>query len=411
MTHPHGRFLRRAGVLALVALSLTACDDNGLGSDREILLGGVFSLTGNWATLGVTSQAAMELAVQDVNAFVGGDGPRFRASIEDSRLEPETALEALETLRERGARIVIGPQSSAEAAAMKGFADENDLLLVSQSSTAGSLAIAGDNLLRLTPADSLEGVASAALMRADSIRAVVPVWLNDAGNGGLHLATRAAFAARGGTVAAGVSYAPGTTDFAATVAALRAQVQQAVAAHGEDRVAVYLSGFDEVVGLITLAAADPVLVSVRWYGSDGVANSGALQASATTVEFAERVGYPCPIFGMDDAAVGRAGPVIQRIRARAGQEPDAFALAVYDAVWIAAQAYLAGDDDPDVAALRARFVTAAESHFGTTGWTALNAAGDRAAADFDFFALRRVDGTARWVRVARFDTPTGTLSR
>lgn len=408
--------LRRAGAVLLASLglgALSACDGEGLGtgSDREILLGGVFSLTGNWSSLGLTSQAAMELAVQDVNAFVGGDGPRFRASIEDSRLEAPRALEAVRTLHGRGARLVIGPQASSEVAAVKSFVDENGVLLVSQSSTAGSLAIAGDNVFRLTPADSLEGVAVAAIMRADSIRAVVPVWLNDAGNGGLQTATRAAFTARGGTVSAGVSYAASTTNFSATIAALRTQVEQAIATHGAGRVSVYLAGFDEVVGLITLAAADSALVSVRWYGSDGVANSGALLASPATVAFSERVGYPNPLFGLDDAAQGRAAPVIQRIRARTGIEPDAFALAVYDAVWIAAQAYLAGDDRPDVAALRARFATAADGHFGTTGWTSLNAAGDRAVADFDFWALRRVDGSPRWVRVARFDTSSGTLSR
>jgi branched-chain amino acid transport system substrate-binding protein len=416
MLELYARHFRTAAALVLSALilaSAAACDDDGVGADDgEVLIGGVFSLTGNWSSLGVASQAALELAVQDVNAYVAGDGPRFRASIEDSKLEPQTALEKLRALREDGARLVIGPQSSAEAAAMKSYADENGVLLVSQSSTAGSLAIPGDNLFRLTPADSLEGVASAALMRADSIRAMVPVYLNDAGNAGLATGTRNAFTARGGTASTGVSYPAGTTSFAATVAAVKAQVQQAIATHGASRVGVYLSGFDEVVGLIALAGADSTLVSVRWYGSDGVANSGALQANAQTVQFAERVGYPAALFGLDDAAVGRSAPIAQRIRARTGAEPDAFALAVYDAAWIGALAYLAGNDvRPDAATLKARYQTVAASYFGTTGWTALNAAGDRATADFDFFALRHVAGVAQWVRVARYDTGSGTLTR
>ena len=57
------------------------------------------------------------------------------------------------------------------------------------------------------------------------------------------------------------------------------------------------------------------------------------------------------------------------------------------------------------------FTTAAASHFGTTGWTALNAAGDRANADFDFWSMRRVDGTAKWVRTARYDSGTGMITR
>jgi branched-chain amino acid transport system substrate-binding protein len=409
---PSTRPFRALGLAALAACALAACNDDISGSKKEIALGGVFSLTGNWSTLGVASQAAMELAVQDVNAYVAGDGPRFRAAVEDSRLEPATALAKLAELHDRGVRVVIGPQSSAEAAAMKSYADENGVLLVSQSSTAGSLAIPGDNLFRLTPADSLEGVASAALMRADSIRVVVPINRTDAGNAGLASGTRAGFVARGGTVTTGVTYGTTTTDFAGTIAALRTQVQQAIAAQGAEHVAVYLAGFDEVVGLFALAGADSTLVSVRWYGTDGVAQSGALLASAQTVQFSERVGFPTALFGLDAAAESRYTPIAARIRARTGADPDAFALAVYDATWIAALAYLGGEDsDPDVAALKARYQTIAGSHFGVTGWTALNAAGDRATANFDFWALRRPGGVAQWVRVARYDTGTGTLSR
>ncbi len=112
---------------------------------------------------------------------------------------------ALSALRAAGVQVVIGPQSSAELAAIKPYG-ANPLIVVSQSSTAGSLAIAGDRVFCLTAADSLEGVATAALMWDDGIRAVVPVWRGDAGNQGLHTATRAAFVARGGTGSAGVGY-------------------------------------------------------------------------------------------------------------------------------------------------------------------------------------------------------------
>ena len=58
---------------------------------------------------------------------------------------------------------------------MKPYVDANPLLVASQSSTAGTLAVKDDRIFRFTPADSLEGVAITALMWADGIRAVVPV--------------------------------------------------------------------------------------------------------------------------------------------------------------------------------------------------------------------------------------------
>jgi branched-chain amino acid transport system substrate-binding protein len=402
---------RRACGVAAMALALAACDDSTGSDTREVTLGGIFSLTGNWATLGVASKAAMELAAEDANRFAAGQGITFRVDVRDTKLEPATALSMVQSLRAAGVQVVIGPQSSAELAAIKSYVDANPLMVVSQSSTAGSLAIAGDHVFRFTAADSLEGVASAALMYADGIRSVVPVWRADAGNQGLHTATRAAFAARGGSVSTGVEYAASATAFAATVATLGTQVRAALATRPASEVGVYLAGFDEVAAVFEAAAADPVLATVRWYGADGIAQSGALLTRPAAVAFAEAVGYPSALFGLDFSARANWEPVALRIQQRGGTAPDAFALAVYDATWVAALAYLASPSNVELDSLSSRFVQAAGSYHGLTGWTTLNAAGDRRYADFDFWAVRPSGATHAWTRVAGYETRSGTLSR
>ena len=198
-----------------MASLLTACASSPpKPPQREVLLGGLFSLSGNWSTLGQTGRAAMEIAIEDVNRYLAGNaaGVHFAAGIEDTRLEPERALEKAQALQARGVQLLIGPQSSAEVAYLKSFVDENGLLLVSPSSTAGTLAIPGDNIFRFTPSDSLEGEAVSALMWDDGIRAMIPVWRNDAGNAGLEAATRAHFHERGGVVYEGVRYNADTQD-------------------------------------------------------------------------------------------------------------------------------------------------------------------------------------------------------
>ncbi|MBV9109930.1 MAG: ABC transporter substrate-binding protein, partial [Gemmatimonadetes bacterium] len=398
--------------IALGVAALAACSDStGVDGNREVVLGGVFSLTGNWATLGVTSKAAMELAVEDVNAYAAGRGVTFRADIRDSKLDPATALAAVQSLRQAGVQVVIGPQSSAELATLKPYVDANPVMMVSQSSTAGSLAIKNDRIFRFTAADSLEGVAAAALMWDDGVRAVVPLWRADAGNQGLHTATAARFAALGGTVSSGVEYAATATAFAPTITALHAQVQAALAAHPASQVAVYYAGFDETADVFALAAADPVLASVRWYGADGIAQSAALLSHPSAVAFAEHVGFPAPLFGLDQSSSVKWQPLAARIKARAGIDPDAFALAVYDAVWVAAQAYLASPRNVTTDELAAKFVATAGSYYGATGWTVLNAAGDRQYADFDYWAVRPSGASHAWTRVASYDTRLGTLTR
>jgi branched-chain amino acid transport system substrate-binding protein len=301
MWNTRGTSVRRA-VRAIVALGAIAASSSLLGScnddtpttpsEREVLLGGLFSLTGSWSTLGETSRAAMELGVEDVNQYLAGNPAhvRFAAAIEDTKLDPAVALAKAQALRARGVQLLIGPQSSAEVTSLKPWVDANGMLLVSQSSTAQSLTVAGDNVFRFTPSDSLEGVAVSALMWNDGIRAVVPVWRDDAGNTGVMTAGRTGFLTRGGAVLEGVSYAAATSDFRGTIASVKAKLQRAIAQYGEGKVAIHLAAFDEVVDLFAAAARDSLLRSVRWYGSDGVARSAALVANRQAAEFASRVG-------------------------------------------------------------------------------------------------------------------------
>lgn len=382
-------------------------------AERDVLIGGLFALTGDWSSLSRTNKAAMEIAIDDLNRYLAGNPAhvRFVAAIEDTRTDPAVALEKAGALRRRGVQLMIGPQTSAEVARLKPFVDANDVFLISPSSTAGALAIAGDNVFRFTPSDSLEGVATAALMWSEGIRAIVPVWRDDAGNAGLAAATRTAFSARGGTVLGGVKYAAGTPDMAAAAAALRAELRRSDEHYGTGRVAIYLASFDDGAELLAKIADDGELGAVRWYGGDGLARSQALLANRRALRFAMRVGLRAPLFGLDPGARDVWQPLAARIVARTGVQPDAFAMSVYDAVWVVGRAYVASGATVSVAKLKQAFTTAAATHFGATGWTVLNAAGDRKYGDFDFWSVRQAGGVPRWEVVAQFETRTGRVVR
>jgi branched-chain amino acid transport system substrate-binding protein len=401
-------------LLAALAVLTGGCERSPTApGEHEVLLGGLFPLSAEFVDRGVARRAAMELAIEDVNRYLEGNaaGVRFAPAIEDTRFEPALALERTQALRARGVQLLIGPLSSAEVAHIKPYADANDLLVVSPSSTAGSLAVPGDNIFRFTPSDHLEGEAISAMMWDDDIRAVVPVWRGDPGNTDLTAATRARFAALGGSVLDGVGYGAATQDFTTTVAALRTQVDQAVAQHGAAHVAVYLAAFDEVVQLFRSADLDPVLASVRWYGSNGTARHEPLRADLRTSEFAMRVGFENPIFGLDGGARDIWDPLAERIRSRTGMEPGTFEFATYDAVWVVARAYVASGATDDIEKLKEAFISAAARHYGATGWAALDEAGDRRHGDYDFWAIRMEDDTPRWTRVAVYESRMGRLIR
>lgn len=391
-------------IVLLLILPLTASAQrrrSTLVTADTITLGGLFSLTGDGASLGNASKAALELAARDINQEFHDLGLPWRVEtiVEDTKLTPSIAAEKIRLLDERGATFVIGAQSSAEAGAVLSYVNENGLILISNGSTAFSLAIAGDNLFRLPPNDRLEGAALATLIRADGFDTLLPMWRDDTGNNGLRTGTTSAFTARGGTALTGVPFSPTTTDFTAAVTALGAQLRAAKAQNPSAKIAVLLASFEEAAAIFALARFDPDLSSVRWYGTDGVAQVQALLSPASVARFAEATQFTAATVGLDDAARDRWQPISDEIRARVGFTPDAFALSTYDAAWVAALSAVEVQLRPSM--LRASFVRNVQRYWGLTGPTALDAAGDRAFASFDFWTVKEVNGQFVWVKTGQ----------
>jgi len=397
--------MRRLLPLLLLTLLLTplarADRRRAIAGNDTIIVGGLFSLTGDGATLGKASEAALELAARDINAELTALHASYRVQtvIADTKLTPGGAQDGMTALAAAGATIVVGPQSSAEAAAILPYANEHGIIVISQASTASSLAIANDNLFRLAPNDRLEGAAIAALMRADGIDVIVPIWRDDAGNGGLKESTSQLFAAAGGIAAAGVSYPATTTDFAAAVDALGNAVRAAKNANPSKKVALFIASFEEGAAILDRARLDPDL-ALNWYSGDGLTQSRALLSPSAIATFAAATKFTAPAVSLSEQTRNRWEPLSAEIAARVGFLPDAFSLSVYDAVWVAVLSSIEARNRADVR--RDAFVRNVERYWGVTGPLALDAAGDRRVADFDFWTVSESGAAIDWTKTASY---------
>ena len=376
-----------------------------------VKIGVLATLNGSGFSLGRNTVAALQVAAADLQNIGPQYNPvRFRFLVRDTRHDPSRALDAIQDLNARGVKIIIGPQTSSEVAMIKPFADAHNILVVSQGSTASSLAIPGDNILRFCPNDRREAEAIVALLQHDGIRAIVPLWRNDAGNNGLHDSVQTRFQALGGTVASGFRYEPTTADFSVATNAVASQIGSLIGSGiNPSALAVYLAAFDEVVDIFHSAEANPTLTNTAWYGSDGVALSAALTGDSSAAGFAASVGYPNPIFGLPDALRNRWQPIADEIEARTGIRPDAFALSTYDALFVVNLALVHAKPQKNFGNFKAAFIEEAEHYQGVTGSTALDAAGDRLNGDFDFWAVRLRNGSYTWVRVANYNNGVLTV--
>ena len=396
---------RRASAVVMLALVLAlvvslvvaagassvAAAGSARSAPRTVTIGALLDLSGDGKSLGRASKAALEVAAADLERRSRGRLD-IELDIRDTRQNPQTALRQFVRLVGTGVRMIVGPQTSNEVRALlEAGANNSPAIIVSNGSTASSLAFPGDSVFRLVPDDRVEGAASASLMDAQDQKTVVVSYRVDAGNETLAASTSAFVRALGGNAVSGPVYPGGTTSFGPAVRSLAQDVGNEVDA------AVYIAGSDEVADYLSAAADEAELANRTFYGGHGSAKSEAILNEPAAAEMAATSGgFPSPLLTVPADARRDARRTIKRIQRKSGEEPDAFSLAAYDALDLAVEALEAAGPDPSAAALRLTFTAAADGYDGVTGEIELNDAGDRASGAFAFWAVCRAGRGYEW---------------
>ena len=389
---------------------------------NTILIGALLPLTGTSSSTGEEAEASLRLAVDDVNNQFAKAGLPTRVGliIEDTKTDPAVAVEKLEDLASKGIRVVIGPSTSAAVAAVKEYADKNDILIVSSSSTAPSLAIPNDNVIRFVPDDTHQAEILAKQMWDEGKRVVIPIWRTDVFGNNLQSALKESFESLGGKMLDGVGYDPPVGNFAASLhrinfivweqelRSLTSKVNDAVKQYGADKVGVYIVAYDEIVPILIQANRHQELQSVSWYGSDGSAQLEGLIKNVEAAEFAVKTNFLNPIYGLD--ATDSFKKLETRIVEEIDRVPTSYAQVTYDEFWVAALTLKDGSalQQDDIGSLRDAFINTANSYVGVTGRTELNDAGDRKYGSYDFWAVRPVHEDVKnkasfeWTNVAAY---------
>ena len=386
---------------------------------QKVTIGALIPITGVSSSLGESEGAALKIATKDVNEYLlkTHSGIGIELVVEDTQSNASVSLEKLKQLAAKGIKIVIGPATSAAVQGVKDYADKNGILLISPSSTAPSLAIAGDNLFRFVPDDRHQGEAIAKRMWDDGIRVVVPFWRTDVYGNDLVKATKQSLQELGGRVADGVGYIPNTGDFAASLnrinfivwdqdlKALDSKVNQAISQYGTDKIGVYFVGFDEIAPIFIQAQNHPTLSKVKWYGSDGSTLNNKLIRNTEAAAFAVKTGFPTPIYAVENDNDERLKHIEDQIHEQIERTPRSYASVAYDALWVSALAENNTKATRDINYLKSTIVKIADSYNGITGNTTLNQFGDRKYGDYDFWAVRNSGSTHDsfiWKRIGKY---------
>ena len=373
---------------------------------KEFVVGAILPFTGSLSSIGKSVKIALENAENDVNKHFEemNSSSHFRLLMADSKTSPEETLVALKKLHENGAKIIVGPATSTAVSAAKGYADANNIILISYSSTSPLLSIKGDNLFRLVPDDTYQGKIIAQRMINDGIKVIVPFWRSDIYGNELYNSTKSNFEKLGGKVEEGINYHPYTGKFATSLhrinfimwnqdlEKLSGIVSDAVRKYGVHSVGVYIISYDEITPILIQAPLYGMLEKVRWYGSDSIAQNHHITKNVDSAMFAMKTNFTNPLYSISNET--EESHALEKELEKKLHEAGSitYPAIAYDSYWIAA---LSLDKNSTIISYKENFsksfkelvVETAESFEGMSGRIKLNAAGDRIGGNYDFWIV------------------------
>jgi branched-chain amino acid transport system substrate-binding protein len=371
----------------------------GSALSGTINIGVLADMTDGLASEGIKINYTANQAAADINAYLANTvyagKVKFNVIVEDYGLQAAKAESDMSTFKSDGVTVVVGPLDSGTTQDLLTFANSNQMIMISPSSTSAALAIPNDYLFRTAPTDVHQGQADAAMMWDNGVKAVIQVYRQDTYGSGLNNYTSADFKALGGTVVAQIPYDTTTTDFSPILATLNTDWNNAVGKYGADGLAIQLISFDEGATIIQQASQQyPNLVKTQqpWYGVDGEQGESAF-TNSTIASAIQAVRLPSTVFGYTNSSKTIA--LCQQILAATHLPCDPYPLGAYDDVWIGALSILACGTNSG-ACVQKEITTVADNYYGVTGWTALDQNGDRAASDYLIYCITGPSSNLQW---------------
>lgn len=315
-------------LIAASLFSIQSCKNpegtNGsTGSDAEIVIGEVGSLTGSEATFGISTHQGIELAFNEINEKGGVKGKKLKLVTLDNQGRPDEAATAVTKLiSQNRVRAVLGEVASSRSLAMAPIAQANKIPMISPSSTNPKVTEQGDYIFRVCFIDPFQGQVMAKFAKNNLNLSRVAI-LRDVKNDysiGLSDFFIKEFQNLGGIIVGDQTYTGGDTDFKAQLTSLKTQ----------DAEALFVPGYYTDVGLIARQARE-IGINAPLLGGDGWDSPKLLEIGGDALNGS----YFSTHYSPEDTSPQIQG-FIARFKDRYGVVPDGLAAMGYDAALVLA---------------------------------------------------------------------------
>lgn len=325
--------------------------------------------------------AILELAEEDINSFIRKTGRSlsFEFIQADAEGDPAKALEAVQGFLSLGINLIVGPAWSSHCQACLSYANDNDMILFSGTSTSPLLAIPEDNLFRLSPTDIVQAPVIAKMMQSRGVVSIVVLRRGDAWSDGIFNFFESIWIENGFELK-NIRYPAETSDFSPYLDEAESWVNDRISEYGFDKIGVLCLSFSEIVEMLNNLDNYSNLFSLEWFGSDGTALLQEViektPEQANKIKLFSTLAAPS---GTDKFAV-----LYDRYFERTNSPLGFYSANIYDICWIYALSVIACNTT-EYRVIRNIIPDIANDYLGISGRCKLNESGDRYSVNYQIW--------------------------
>ena len=259
-------------IALLLAVCLMMAAGMALAEDLELKIAHIGPQTGPAAVYGLATYRGAQIAADEITA--ADNGIKVILLNEDDTHDAEKAVNAYNSVMEKGAQMIVGTTTTAPCIAVGAKAYEERVFMLTPSASSTDVTADKDNVYQLCFTDPNQGSASAAVINEKKLGTKIAVIYNnaDAYSTGIYQTFVQKAADLGLEIVSTTTFTDETTDFSVQVADAKGKgadlvflpiyytpaSQILIAAKAIDYAPVFF-GVDGMDGILTMEGFDPAL--------------------------------------------------------------------------------------------------------------------------------------------------------
>ncbi len=313
---------------------------------KTIKIGVLCDLSGPLSTYGHDIKDALTIAQKDIDNYFKAHNEPYVVTFdfEDTQVNPTIALQKVQMLNSRGIKLIIGPMGSGEVANIRNYVTQNQIIIISPSSTAIPPLIGCTKpsdkkfIFRFVATDDFQTKAIAKELQSAGIKGVVILYVGNAWGKGLYQCIKPRLENESIEIKDVIPYDQNTADFSPYIQRMTNDVTQLVKKYGAKHVGVVAFSYEEVADLLSQIPDNSILFNVTWFGCDGWALSSQVIKAAAKKPVIKNAGLYCTLFEA-------RGPAFKKLveeykKMGYNHVPYQYALDAYDAAWVLCLSYV-----------------------------------------------------------------------